>query len=232
MTSPDTRTRILDAAVELIARDGYDGVRLAEIAKRAGASTALLHYHFANRAQLLAAAISHSLDRERSRAERRAHAQERSSPAERVADQIDFWLPISPDDVREWLLWSELEGRAVRDQDLAKALTDLYTRLRAPLVEAIADGVATGDFGPCDPEESAAVAHALLGGMTVRLLARDPGLTLPCARGLAGRHVALTVGYPGTLPFADRDIPLHVPDPGIEPAPPRRRAARATRSQG
>jgi AcrR family transcriptional regulator len=166
MTSPDTRTRILDSAVELIARDGYDGVRLAEIAKHAGASTALLHYHFANRAQLLAAAISHSLDRERSRAERRAHAQERSSPAERVADQIDFWLPISPDDVREWLLWSELEGRAVRDQDLAKALTDLYTRLRAPLVEAIADGVATGDFGPCDPEESAAVAHALLGGMT------------------------------------------------------------------
>ena len=229
MTSPDNRTRILDAAVELIARDGYDGVRLAEIAKRAGASTALLHYHFANRPQLLAAAISHSLDRERARAERRAHDQERSSPAERVADQIDFWLPIGPDDVREWLLWSELEGRAVRDAELARALTGLYTRLREPLVAAIATGVSTGDFGPCDPEEAAAVAHALLGGMTVRLLARDPGLTLPAARDLAGRQVALTVGYAGTLPFADREVPEYVPDLGLEPAPPRRRAARAPR---
>ena len=226
MTSPDTRTRILDSAVELIARDGYDGVRLAEIAKHAGASTALLHYHFANRAQLLAAAITHSLDRERARAERWSSDRHRSSPAERVADQIDFWLPITPADVREWLLWSELEGRAVRDDDLARALTDLYTRLRAPLVDAVAMGVSTGDFAPCDPEETAAVAHALLGGMTVRLLARDPGFTLPAARELAGRHVALALGHAGPLPFAERDIPLHVPDTGIAPAPPRRRAAR------
>ncbi|OLT29388.1 hypothetical protein BJF83_11645 [Nocardiopsis sp. CNR-923] len=227
MTSSDSRIRILDAAVELIARDGYDGVRLAEIARRARSSTALIHYHFATRTQLLAAAIAHSLDREHARSAHLAEDVGRTSPPERVADLVDFWLPLTPDDVREWMLWSELESRAVRSSDLANALTSLYARMREPFSEAVRDGVASGDFGPCDPDEAAAMAHALLGGLAVRLLARDPVLTVPAARELAGRHVALAVGYPGTLPFTDRDVPEHVPDPGIEPAPPRRRATRA-----
>ncbi|MFI6574187.1 TetR/AcrR family transcriptional regulator [Nocardiopsis sp. NPDC050513] len=227
MTSSDSRTRILDAAVELIARDGYDGVRLAEIARRARSSTALIHYHFATRTQLLAAAIAHSLDREHARFADLAEGVGRTSPPERVADLVDFWLPLTPDDVREWMLWSELESRAVRSADLANALTGLYARMREPFVSAVRDGVSSGDFGPCDPEEAAATSHALLSGLAVRLLARDPVLTVPAARGLAGRHVALAVGYAGTLPFADRAIPEHVPDPGIEPAPPRRRATRA-----
>ncbi len=227
MTSSDSRTRILDAAVELIARDGYDGVRLAEIARHARSSTALIHYHFATRTQLLAAAITHSLDREHARFADLADDVGRTSPPERVADLVDFWLPLTPDDVREWMLWSELEGRAVRSADLAGALADLYARMREPFAAAVRDGVAAGDFGPCDPEEAATAAHALLGGLAVRLLARDPALTVPEARELAGRHVALAIGYPARLPFTDRELPEHVPDPGIEPAPPRRRAARA-----
>jgi AcrR family transcriptional regulator len=58
-----SRERILDAAIERIARDGIDGVRIARIAMDAGVSTALVHYHFATREALLAEALEHSFER-------------------------------------------------------------------------------------------------------------------------------------------------------------------------
>lgn len=227
MAQQDTQDRILDAAVELIARDGYDGVKLAEIARRAETSTALIHYHFATRSRLLTAAIGHSMQREEARARKRTEQLHRESPAERLADLIDFDLPLRPQDVREWLLWSELENRSTRSPELARALADLYAQNQAPIAAAVADGLAQGVFAPCDPDEVAAMAHALLAGLSIRLLARDAGLTVPKARAIAGRQVALAVGYPGDLPFADRDIPERIPDAFGTPTQPRRRARRA-----
>ena len=58
-----SRERILDAAINRIAADGIDGVRIAKIAMDARVSTALVHYHFATREALLAEALVHSFDR-------------------------------------------------------------------------------------------------------------------------------------------------------------------------
>jgi AcrR family transcriptional regulator len=41
------RERILAAAVERIASDGIDELRIARVAMDAGVSTSLVHYHFA-----------------------------------------------------------------------------------------------------------------------------------------------------------------------------------------
>ena len=49
------RERILDVACELISSHGIDEVRVARIARTAGVSTALVHYHFATREALLGA---------------------------------------------------------------------------------------------------------------------------------------------------------------------------------
>jgi AcrR family transcriptional regulator len=51
----DTRGKILDAATELFARDGYDATSIREIAEKAGVATGLLHHHFGNKAAVLAA---------------------------------------------------------------------------------------------------------------------------------------------------------------------------------
>ena len=48
------RERILQAACELVAERGIGGARIAQIAKTAGVSTALVHYHFRTREVLLA----------------------------------------------------------------------------------------------------------------------------------------------------------------------------------
>jgi AcrR family transcriptional regulator len=65
-----TRQRIIDAAVACVARDGATEASMAAIAAAAGVSKALLHYHYSDRARLLAEAVTQLgerlLSRERS----------------------------------------------------------------------------------------------------------------------------------------------------------------------
>lgn len=56
MTAPpaqDTRARILDAAVELFARHGYDGTSVAQVIARAGVAKGGFYHHFASKQALL-----------------------------------------------------------------------------------------------------------------------------------------------------------------------------------
>jgi len=50
----DTRSRIVEAGARCIARDGIADASMAAIAMEAGVSKALLHYHYRDRATLLA----------------------------------------------------------------------------------------------------------------------------------------------------------------------------------
>jgi len=50
----EARSRIIDAGARCIARDGVTGASMAAIALEAGVSKALLHYHYHDRATLLA----------------------------------------------------------------------------------------------------------------------------------------------------------------------------------
>ena len=53
-----TRTRILDAALELFSEHGFDGTTLQQIADRLGLTKAALYYHFRSKDDLLGALIA------------------------------------------------------------------------------------------------------------------------------------------------------------------------------
>jgi AcrR family transcriptional regulator len=52
---PDTRSRILAAALDLFSEHGFDGTTLQQIADRLGFTKAALYYHFPSKDDLLAA---------------------------------------------------------------------------------------------------------------------------------------------------------------------------------
>ncbi|RVX46632.1 TetR family transcriptional regulator [Nonomuraea polychroma] len=56
---PDTRTKLLDAALETLKKQGIAGVSARTIAAAAGVNQALVFYHFGSVGQLLAAACEH-----------------------------------------------------------------------------------------------------------------------------------------------------------------------------
>jgi AcrR family transcriptional regulator len=59
MSSSDSRTRVLDAALKLIRQRGHATVTMAEIAKAARLSRQAVYLHFADRAELMAALSRH-----------------------------------------------------------------------------------------------------------------------------------------------------------------------------
>ena len=54
------RTEMLHAAAELICERGFGDTRIADVAKRAGVSSALVIYYFGTRDRLLVDALRHS----------------------------------------------------------------------------------------------------------------------------------------------------------------------------
>lgn len=58
----DTRDRILDAARELFAQNGFGNTSIRSVATRAGVDAALVHHYFGTKQQLFAAAIALPID--------------------------------------------------------------------------------------------------------------------------------------------------------------------------
>jgi AcrR family transcriptional regulator len=57
MTADDTRARLIEAASRSFADHGYDGTRIAEIARQAGLSSGAIYAHYASKAELLLASL-------------------------------------------------------------------------------------------------------------------------------------------------------------------------------
>ena len=184
-----SRERILDAAIERIASDGIDGVRIARIAMDAGVSTALVHYHFATREALLAEALEHSY-------ETAGVVSELSGdPVSRLKAMIDQCLPLPGELERDWVLWVELWLRAVRHPELRPTAARLYARMHDWFVEAIE----AGDFAPCDAHSVADRTLAMLDGLGLRALLGDPDMTIERARDEVWDALARELGLSRSL---------------------------------
>jgi AcrR family transcriptional regulator len=189
-----TRARILEAACDLIAADGIDEVRIARVATRAGASTALVHHYFSTREELLEQALIHSF--ERAGEDRFGQPSEPArSATEGLARAIGDCLPTSSTQEREWVLWVELWLRAVRDPGLRPVAARLYERYREWLAGLIRAGIETGEFSPqIDHEAAADLAMALLDGAGIRAMLDDPAMDVEAARALVAERLAAELG--------------------------------------
>jgi AcrR family transcriptional regulator len=87
---PDTRSRILDAVLSLVADDPDTGLRMADIARRAGISRQALYLHFATRTDLLVATTLY-VDEIKDVDARLAASRTAGSGAERLDAYIDAW---------------------------------------------------------------------------------------------------------------------------------------------
>ena len=138
-TERGARERILAAAVERIASDGIDEVRIARIAMDAGVSTSLVHYHFETRDALLEQALEYSYELAGDvRLGPEGDAVEPWTASQRLAAMIDQCLPYPGLLERDWILWVELWLRAVRHPEMRPTAARLYERMRAWFAEAIA----------------------------------------------------------------------------------------------
>ena len=185
------RERILAAAVERIAGDGIDEVRIARIAMDAGVSTSLVHYHFETREALLAEALEYSFELA---GDVRIGEEEGDAPdhAHRLAAMIDQCLPFPGMLERDFVLWVELWLRASRHPSLRSTASRLYARMHVWFADAIDTGIEAGEFRPVDVGRLSDRMLALLDGFGIRVLVGD--LPIERARGEAWAVLAQALG--------------------------------------
>jgi AcrR family transcriptional regulator len=148
------RERILAAAVDRIADEGIDEVRIARVAMDAGVSTSLVHYHFDTREALLAEALEYSYEQA---------GDVRIGEGEGgLAEMVDQLLPYPGSLERDWILWVELWLRAVRHPEVRPTAARLYDRMRTWLAKGMED--------QAEAERAADRILALADGYGVRVL--------------------------------------------------------------
>jgi AcrR family transcriptional regulator len=114
-----TRQRIVEATIGCVARDGGAGASLAAIAAAAGVSKALLHYHYSDRARLLAEVVTQLGER----LARRERVALDGADGSRVVDALWRWMEreLARGDLRALLELSLVRDPVVHEASAAVA---------------------------------------------------------------------------------------------------------------
>lgn len=163
-----TRSRVLEAVVAAVARDGIAQLSVAGIGSEVGMSSGHVLYHFKTKDALFVEALRYveaSLDEPR--------AALASLPVkERLERYVELYLPTDRSDAR-WSLWVQVWGTSVTDADLRAAQLELDAKWQFDLARLIADGVASGDFGPASVAVAVDAIAGILDGLAIRLMTGD-----------------------------------------------------------
>ncbi len=187
----DRKRIILDAAISTIARNGVRGLRVEEVAERAGVAVSLLYYHFDNRSGLIRATLKHANERTAQTIEDLDVG--RRNGAELVVTMLLAELE-DPVQARELsLLWSEVLSAAFFDPSLREQLAEASERWSKLIADAVWRGQEDGSIAAlAAPDDLAALLTAAVDGISARWLA---GLiTRERARELLAMSVASLLG--------------------------------------
>ncbi|WP_406102925.1 TetR/AcrR family transcriptional regulator [Streptomyces sp. NBC_01003] len=163
----ETRTRLLCAAAELIAEDGWGAVSTRRVAERAGVRPALVHYHFRSVDNLLVQAALSALREE----------VDTLLTGLREGADVGVGLDVFLAEVARFAaggenttLFSETLLAATRHEQLRTELREILAECRTALTRWVAGQSDTGDA-----EATAVLLLALLDGLVLHQII-DPDL--------------------------------------------------------
>ena len=169
---PSGKTRIREAAQDAIIEHGFDLAASRNITAAAGVSTSLLFYHYASLEECLIDAVDTSAQRVGERLEVALAGV--ADPVDRTRLLVEWNVPSSAIQRREWLLSFEFVRAALRMQSVAHVAARQYTRWHQTVVNEYRTIDAT-----MQSADAATRAHRLLGlaeGLSWQLILANPGL--------------------------------------------------------
>ena len=184
---PDLRReQMLQAAAELIGERGFSETRIADVARRAGASPALVIYYFSTKDELLTEALRFS---EKSfYAEVAAELERLRTARERLEMLVrTTCVPQGEGEIPgAWGLWFDLWAQAFRHPEIAKDRIELDQRWRDTIAQVVREGQATGEIGrSVDADLFGITFSALLDGLSIQVALEDPVVDPERAFGIA-----------------------------------------------
>ena len=168
---PNMRSRMVDAAIEMIESGGESSVRLAEVATRVGVSQPAVYHHFENRSQLVTAAYvawyERNLLTETPPVAMMATVRTREEFMQACKSALE-WSLVN-ERIRARSIRVAVLGAAQTNPELRDAINDINIRFLTPVADnmrtAQENGWIRSDFDPM------AIAFWLNGQITGRLVA-------------------------------------------------------------
>ena len=190
------RRQILKAAVQVIADKGLCDTGIKDVADQAGTSPALVIYYFGTKDALLAEALAFAEDR--FYAQTADAVAGMASARDRLVELVRCSCSVGEDDFDEWVLWLDLWARAPRDPDVARDRLAMDRRWRTTIGEIVREGQARGEFAPVDVDAFALRLAALIDGLAILVVLRDPEVTRDRMFDLCVDTCAKELGFPWT----------------------------------
>jgi AcrR family transcriptional regulator len=185
------RIEMLRAAAELICERGFGDTRIADVARRAGVSSALVIYYFGTRDRLLVDALRYSEESFYEAAEKMLA--EVPSLRERLSLLIQWTcVPEGSDEIPgAWGLWFDLWAQAFRHDEIKAGRAELDSRWRKMIVAALD----SSELSSKEKRMFALEFSALLDGLSIQVALEDP-------------EVDSDLAYDIAMHFAERELNL------------------------
>ena len=170
----ERRAQIVDAMLTVLAREGYARATVAAIAREAGLTAGLLHYHFASKQEILVALVEALVARVEERfASRVAPA---DAPRARLFAWLDAHVALGPDaDRRAVAAWVVVGAEAVREPEVGALYAQALATSAARLERMIAAVLRQEGKSPRAAPRIAAAALAAVEG-AYRIDGAAPGV--------------------------------------------------------
>ena len=168
----ERKNQILEAAMRVFARSGFDKARMDDIVEESGLSKGTLYWYFESKDDIITSILENMFDQEL------AHLNELQGEGS-AADRIMAFTQQSIADLDEmrWLipLVFEFYARALRQENVQEVLRKYlhaYLEILTPMIQS---GIDLGEFQPLEAQEVAVEILAIFEG-TLLLSVFDPGI--------------------------------------------------------
>ncbi len=160
----ERKAMIASAACAAIARRGLEAVTLADVSKEADCSTGTITHYFADKNEVLVAALDHAIETMNSRMERKL----RQDP-EDIIGFLSEALPLSRCGRDETKVWFCFWSRAMHDSELGLMQRSMHCRWRGKVDRLLEGMVKRGEICVnCGAEDEAEALCALINGIGLR----------------------------------------------------------------
>jgi AcrR family transcriptional regulator len=174
--APETgmRERIADAAIAVIAREGFDALSVRRVAAEASVTGGTVQHHYPTKVALTVAALDRTVRRQE---ERVASVARRPSvgPLERFLDELCVLLPTDDASTEEAVVWIAMSAATPGHPVVAERQRRASEQTRRWMGVRIRSAQDAGEIAEVDPRSVAPLVEAALDGMLQQAVA-EPDL--------------------------------------------------------
>jgi TetR/AcrR family transcriptional repressor of bet genes len=184
----ERREQITRALRQVMAKKGYDGASIADVASVAGLAPGLVHYHFKNKLEILLGVVK-DLSETHDASLTLALEEAGGDPVREVAAFIDFHLALDSADPETLACWITISGEALREPRVRRSFDAALGRMVETLTSIVQRGLEAKDLRCEDAKSVACALVAAIQGYFV-LAATAPtlvprGSAAPAVRAMA-----------------------------------------------